>query len=157
MVSIGSENWSKSKNLSHMREQSLTLRYRTQKPVSPVIPSSSRTPRIALSRRRRGFESSWDCQLPEPVYRLSPPIFPREYSPAFAASLINLVCRGVYGLREISVSQTTGMAPFRQVTAISSFQQPGVGFACSCCAGRRSAEVRILVCGIRGEFPDAST
>ena len=30
---------------------------------------------VALSRRRQGFETPWDCQLPEPVSRLSPPIF----------------------------------------------------------------------------------
>jgi hypothetical protein len=38
---------------------------------------------VALSRRRQGFETPWDCQLPEPVSGLSPHILPLDFSPAF--------------------------------------------------------------------------
>jgi hypothetical protein len=39
-----------------------------------------------LSRRRQGFETPWDCQLPEPVSGLSPHILPVDFSPAFFAT-----------------------------------------------------------------------
>ena len=41
----------------------------------------------ALSRRRQGFETPWDYQLPEPVLRLSPPIFPETFPPLFESRL----------------------------------------------------------------------
>ncbi len=40
--------------------------------------------------------------LPEPVFRLPPPIFPQKFSPTFSAALIQPVCHVVYGVRPMT-------------------------------------------------------
>ncbi len=60
---------------------------------------------------------------PKVFYRFGLPCLPR----AFMAYM------------KTSFHRNTGIVPFRKVHVISSFQQPSVGFACSCCAGRRYA------------------
>jgi len=59
----------------------------------------------ALSRRRQGFETPWDCQLPEPVFQLSPPIFPQAFSPLLLPLFLKPLQELVY---DVAVKQLWG-------------------------------------------------